>query len=179
MTSRLTGALFALALVAGPLGAQDRAALNLVTHSQIWIDRPAAAIWPHILDPSRWKQGAKLTHRSGLRDQVGEVLVAVMPDDPAAAAFLVENVELVAPVRRTIKLYAPSGALMGYASWTLAETGGRTSVGYDVFSETLLGDAGKSMAPDAIRRAERQEWDTNKKRFDAELMALKSLVERR
>jgi hypothetical protein len=34
-------------------------------------------------------------------------------------AFLVENVELVPNQRRTIKLYAPTGSLIGYASRSL------------------------------------------------------------
>src|SRR5688572_15114959 len=128
---------FALsALVLSPpamVVAQKRVAINLVTHSQVEIQRGAAAIWPRIVDPSEWKQGLKLRHHAGPTGTAGEIFAAFDPANPNdPPSFLVENVELVPNVRRTIKLYAPGGNLIGYATWTLEESGGRTVVGYDV-----------------------------------------------
>ena len=161
-----------------PAIAQTRVALNLTTHSQVEIDRPAAAIWPHILDPSPWKQGLKLTYHAGPAGQVGEILGA---RDPAsgAVAFFAENVEVVPNQRRTIKLYDPSGRLLGFASWTLTDRNGRTAVGYDVYSETLLAPEQARQSKEALAEQERQAYESNKKRFDAELVALKRLVESR
>jgi hypothetical protein len=153
--------------------AQTRPALNLVTHSQVEIDQGPAAIWPRIVDPSEWKQGLKLRHHAGTVGALGEVSAAVDPANPAEPAFLVENVEFVPNVRRTIKLYLPSGALIGYASWTLEPRGARTVVHYDVYSETLV------PAGDAPGLAEQQriQYEANQQRFDAELVVLKRLVE--
>lgn len=159
--------------------AQERVALNLVTHSVVTINRPAAAIWPLIVDPSGWKKGATLRHQSGPAGQAGEVFAAMEPGDGAKVAFWVENVELMPNQRRTIKLYAPTGSLIGYATWSIRAAGGRTVVGYDVYSETLIDPAqAKSMTPAQIREAERTSAAPNQKRFDQELLALKALVEK-
>lgn len=167
-----------LMALAGPAAAQTRLASNLDTHSEVTIDRPAATIWPHILDPNAWKQGAKSWHHSGPIGRVGEVFAAGDPAEKAKAAFRFENVELVPNQRRTIKLYNPTGALIGYASWWLREQGGRTLVGYDVYSETLIDAAQAKATPlEKLREAERSAMTTNKARFDQELVALKRLVE--
>ncbi|MEZ4588218.1 MAG: hypothetical protein R2909_17710 [Gemmatimonadales bacterium] len=175
---------FAVLLGARPVAAQPRAAIDLVTHSEISIDRPAALIWPRILDPSAWKQGASLRHHAGPVGAVGEIFAAVEPADPGKVAFYVENVELEPRRRRTIKLIAPAGAtgsggsLIGYASWTLTESGGRTVVRYDVYSETRL-DPAQAAATSAAERleAERTARATSQARFDRELAALKRLAE--
>lgn len=161
-------------LFAGRIGAaQPRAAVNLVTHNRIEIARPAAVIWPYILEPNLWKMGAKLVHRSGPAGQVGEVFGATEPN----VTFLVENVELISNRRRTIKLYQPDGTLLGYATWTLEESGGRSTVGYDVYSESLF-PPGQAATAEALAKAELLGNDANVKRFKAEFGALKRLVER-
>ena len=171
----LTGAGMA---VAGAAAAQPRPALNLNTHSEIIIDRPPAAIWPSIRNPSRWKRGATLSHQSGPAGQLGEVFAARDPADTAKVLFLVENVELTPNRRRTIKLYEPSGGLVGYATWWLREQNGKTVVGYDVYSETLVDSArAKTMTPAQLHDTEQSALVANRKRFDEELRSLKRLVE--
>ncbi len=166
-------------IMAGPAAAQERAAINLVTHSEVTIDRPATDIWPLIIDPSAWKAGATLKHRSGPAGKVGEILAAMEPGNGEKVTFLVENVELAPNERRTIKLYTPGGTLIGYATWSLRAGAGRTVVGYDVYSETLLDAAqAKAMTPAQLQEAERDAVVTNRKRFDQELLALKALVEK-
>lgn len=156
---------------------QGRVAINLITSNEVTINRPAAAIWPKIVDPSAWKQGLKLVHRSGPVGGQGEVLAAVNPGD-TTTAFLVENAHVVVPRQRTIKLVSPAGQLMGFATWTLREAGGKTVVSYDVVSETVVPPAqAKSMTPAAVLEQERQGVDVNGRRFQAELEALKRLVE--
>jgi hypothetical protein len=179
MVRRIAVVAGSLAAIAGPVVAQARMAANLNTHSEITIDRPAAAVWPHIVDPNDWKQGAKSWHHAGPVGQVGEVFAAGDPADKEKAAFLFENVELKPNLRRTIKLYARTGALIGYASWWLRPVAGRTVVGYDVFSETLIDPAqANGTTPEKLRELERSGMETNKARFDQELQALKRLVER-
>lgn len=178
MLRRIAASVGMLALITGAAAAQARPAANLVTHSEIAIDRPAAKIWPHILDPNHWKQGAKAWHYAGPAGQVGEVFAAGDPGAKAKPEFLFENVELVPNQHRTIKIYATGGALIGYASWWLKEQGGRTVVGYDVYSETPIDPAqARASTPGKIRESERTVAATNKARFDQELAALKRLVE--
>jgi hypothetical protein len=161
--------------VALPVQAQERVAANLVTHSTVTIDRPASAVWPHIVDPSGWKQGAKLRHHGGPEGEVGAVFAAYLPGDSSRIVFLVEEVERVPNERRTIKLYLTSGTLLGFATWWLREDNGRTVVGYDVYSETPVPVPTK---PEQVRAAERAERLANQQRFDEELRALKRLVEK-
>lgn len=95
-------------------------------------------------------------------------------------AFLVENVEVVPGERRTIKLYEPDGALLGFATWTLDPDAGRTRVGYDVYSESRLppGADGR-VDPATLAALTREARETSQRRFDAELVALKRLAESR
>lgn len=167
-----------LAPASGATSAQDRPATNLNTHSAVTIDRPATVIWPHILDPSAWKQGAKLWHHAGPVGQVGEIFAAGDPADTRQVMFFLENVELTPNERRTIKLYLADGTLIGFASWSLRAEGGRTVVGYDVHSETRLDSAqAQAMPGTRIRKTERSQQAENQRRFDQELVALKRLVE--
>lgn len=168
-----TAAILAPAGLAG----QNRLASNLVTHSEVTINKPASAIWPKIVDPSEWKMGLKLWHHTGPAG-LGEILAAGDPADKANVAFFIENVEFVPNQRRTIKLYTPAGQLIGYATWTLKEAGGKTMASYDVFSETLLTtEQAKATTAEQVRAAEQTALATNQKRFDDELLALKRLVE--
>lgn|GEM_PF-3589516 len=179
MSVKRSGIGAAIALAAsGQAVAQARPAFNLITSNQIEINQPAATIWPKIVDPSSWKQGAKLVHRSGPAGERGEVLVAMGSDN--AVAFAVENVEMVANRRRTIKLVSPAGQLIGYAIWTLVPAGSKTVVRYDVFSETVLtAEQAAGMSAAALVEQERASQETNSKRFDAELAALKKQLEDR
>lgn len=159
-----------------PTAAQGvRAAADLVTHSMVTIDRPAARIWPLVVEPNQWKQGAKLWHVGGPVGAAGEVFAAGDPANRSAVAFYLENVELVPNRRRTVKLYLADGTLLGYATWWLEEAGGRTRVGYDVYSETLR--PAPDPADEGARRAEREAVAANQRRFDAELVELKRLAE--
>ena len=83
MDRRIAVALGALVTMANSAAAQTRAAMNLNTHSEVVIDRPAAAIWPLIVDPSSWKQGTKSWHHAGPRGGLGEVFAAGDPADGA------------------------------------------------------------------------------------------------
>ena len=167
-----------LGLLTAPAAAQERAAIDLVTHSAVEIERPAAAVWPYIVDPSEWKQGLALRHHHGERGREGEVLAAYDPAAPSTVVFLAENVELVPQARRTIKLVTPDGTLLGFATWSLVEEDGRTTVTYDVYSETVLpSEESVGITQESLAAMERDGYEANKRRFDAELVALKKLLE--
>lgn len=179
---RMNRTLIVLSLFASPAAAtaQARLASNLVTHSEVTINRRAELVWPKVVDPNEWKQGLKIWHHAGPVGDVGEILAAGDPADRSKVAFLIENVEMVPHRRRTIKLYLENGKLLGYASWTLREGAGRTIVSYDVYSETLLEPAeAQSTTVEQLRAAEKAALATNQKRFDDELRGLKRLVETR
>ena len=87
--------------------------LSLVTHNAVVIAAPPERIWPSIVEPDAWKAGAQLVPVEGAEHRFR----AVMPDEPDIALFHVTNVEFDAPHRRTIRLNALDGALIGHASW--------------------------------------------------------------
>src|SRR5690349_15742204 len=105
MGCRIVVVLAALVTMTDPIAAQPRAAMNLNTHSEVVIDRPATAIWPRIVDPTSWKQGTKSWHYAGPAGQMGEIFAAGDPADKAKVEFFFENVQLVPNQRRTIKIY--------------------------------------------------------------------------
>ena len=163
----LLRAALALALASGlaagthPASAQT---LDLVTHNGILIAAPPQAIWPHINDPSGWKAGAQLVPL----DEQGTRFKAVMPDAPDAILFHVANVEFDPPRRRTIRLNALDGALIGFASWELRPQGEGTWVAYHVYTQA---PAPPDQPPPADYR------QTNRDRFQQELETLRRLVE--
>jgi hypothetical protein len=154
-----------------------RAAIELNSHSTVLINRTAAEIWPHIADPSTWKQGGQLLHHSG-PEGAGGIFKAISPTD-GSVMFFIKNVEFIPYQRRTIKLYMPSnGPLIGYAAWTLDEEDGQTEVSYHVYTETLLPpEQSASSTAEELAEFEAINYETNKARFDRELEALKDMVE--
>ena len=137
---------------------------DLVTHNSVLIQAPAEKIWPHIVDPNEWKAGAHLLPA----DEKGQVFKAVMPDRPDQALFTVVNVESVENQRRTIRLSALDGALMGYATWHLEDVNDATLVTYDVYSYF-------AELPEGVTEAA---WvKESEERYQAELEALRRMVQ--
>ena len=156
--------------VAGPAlaqsGAEDSRDLSLVTHNAVVIVAAPEGIWPHIVDPDAWKAGARLMPMDGAEHR----FKAVMPDDPDTALFHVTNVEFDAPRRRTMRLNALDGALIGHASWELTPIEGGTRVAYHVYSQQTL-------PPDQPPIDRAAYVQANRARFQEELNALRKLVE--
>ena len=140
--------------------------LSLVTHNAVTIAAPPERIWPFIVDPGDWKAGAQLVPMEDGEHR----FKAVMPDDPNTALFHVTNVEFNAPARRTIRLNALDGALIGFASWELTPANGGTRVAYHVYSQQEAPPGGPAIDRDAYVQA-------NRTRFQEELIRLKQLVE--
>ncbi|WP_396221750.1 hypothetical protein, partial [Gemmatimonas sp.] len=112
-------------------------ATHLVAQRTVTIERTVMAVWPHIVEPSAWKQGNRLTHVGGPWGAAGEVFAA-RPAAGGAPDYYLVNAELVPYRRRTMKLVGTDGTLMGFATYSLEEHDGRTTVRYDVFAETRL-----------------------------------------
>ncbi len=146
--------------------AETPADLSLVTHNAVTIAAPPERIWPHIVDPGDWKAGAQLVPVNGN----GHRFKAVMPEDPNTALFHVINVEFDAPARRTIRLNALDGTLIGFASWELTATAGGTRVAYHVYTQQQAPPGQPPIDRDAYLQA-------NRTRFQEELNGLKRLVE--
>lgn len=146
-----------------PEGSRD---LSLVTHNAVVIAAQAERIWPHIVEPDAWKAGAQLVPVEGAEHR----FQAVMPDAPDTPLFEVTNVEFHPPARRTIRLNALDGALIGFATWELTATDGGTRVAYHVYSQQESPAGGPAIDREAY-------VEENQKRFQDELNALKALVE--
>ena len=140
--------------------------LSLVTHNAVTIAAPAERIWPHIVEPGAWKAGAQLVPVEGVEHR----FQAVMPDAPDTPLFEVTNVEFDPPARRTIRLNALDGALIGFATWELTAMDGGTRVAYHVYSQQEAPPGGPAFDREAY-------VEDNRKRFQDELNALKALVE--
>jgi hypothetical protein len=155
------------------------AALDLVTQNEVLIKATPAEIWPQIVAPNAWKSGPKLLVVSGEPTRIGATFNAVMPDSPQKIEFHAENVEMVAQRRRTIRLNAPDGALIGFAMWELTPRNGATLVEYRVYSQVAIPPQnGVSMTPSELAAVQANYYNVNYQRFDAELATLKQLVER-
>jgi uncharacterized protein YndB with AHSA1/START domain len=161
-----------------PTHVPRRANWGLYSHESIVIDRPAADVWPLIVDTDQWKRALQHQRVNGAQGEIGEV-VAESIAKGQAPLFYCETVELVPNVRRTIKLYAPNrGPLIGFASWELEESKGKTRVTYHVYSETLIStEELEAQTPDQIAVAQKQTDSQNRARFRAELVQLKHLAE--
>ena len=146
--------------------AEDSRDLSLVTHNAVVIAAAPEGIWPRIVDPDAWKAGARLVPMDGAEHR----FKAVMRDDPDTALFHVTNVEFDAPRRRTMRLNALDGALIGHASWELTLVDGGTRVAYHVYSQQTLPPDQPPIDREAYLQA-------NRARFQEELNALRKLVE--
>lgn len=146
-----------------PEGSRD---LSLVTHNAVVIAAQAERIWPHIVEPDAWKAGAQLVPVEGAEHR----FKAVLPDDPDTALFHVTNVAFDAPHRRTIRLNALDGTLIGHASWELTPVEGGTRVAYHVYSQQAVPADQPPIDREAYVHA-------NRTRFQEELNALRKLVE--
>ncbi|WP_409463907.1 SRPBCC family protein [Amycolatopsis sp. GA6-003] len=140
--------------------------VDLVTRNVVEIPAEPAAIWPLLLDPDRWKQGAKPVWESGEPGAVGEVRVAREAIDGAEYRLAVETVVLEPPFRKVVKLLTGAPDDPGWAAWQLVPLAGSTLVSYDVYSRHEI-DGGTTA--DDYRAA-------NRLRFDTELATLKRLV---
>ena len=156
----------------------DRSAVELVTYNEIVINRPASEIWPHIINPEAWKQGAKLELVSGEQGKLGAIYRAFLPAKPGETLFYSEDVELVPNQVRSIKIYQPAqGALTGYSSWRLRADGESTRLSYHVLSEFLLPAEAAAMPVAALKAMQEKSRKDNHQRFQRELEALKRLIE--
>jgi hypothetical protein len=166
------------AAVAADDSAWARPNWGLYSHESILIDRPAATIWPFILNTDKWKHALQPRRVSGVEGQTGEIVAQSLAAGQPPL-FYGETVELVPNVRRTIKLYAPNhGPLIGFASWELEEAGAKTRVTYHVYSETLISpDDLKNQSSTQLAAAGMTSESQNQQRFRAELRELKRLAE--
>jgi hypothetical protein len=135
--------------------------MDFITHNQVAVNAPAAAIWPFVMQMERWKKGASLVPVDGAPNRLGSKFKMLQDGKPAG--WTVENVELVTQQVRTLRMNGPDGTLAGYAILRLTPHGRSTLVRYDVFAAL----------PVPSELAEPDKWTRylaeNHKRFDEEL----------
>jgi hypothetical protein len=144
------------------------AIVDMISHHTVNIAAPEDRVWPWILEPNRWKQGPELKLLEGGAGNVGARFGAVLPADPTNILYHVAAVEVVPRVRRTLRLNALDGSLIGFSSWRLSGGEDTTIVDYDVYTQASL-----DLTVDAIATLCTQ----SDARFQAELEALRALVE--
>ena len=106
--------------------------VDFVVHCAIEVDAPRNTVWPFIVDTNSW-MGQHVRAVAGPAGKVGERFEVTMPGSDTVL-FHLENVELEASRRRTLRVYAPDGTFYGYSSWAIADSnGGGTAVTYDVY----------------------------------------------
>ncbi len=172
--------LIGLSVLWVPAHSQASAAIDLVTHNVVQIRATPAQIWPHIVHSNDWKAGADLISIGGKPGGRGEQFKAVLAEEPDIILFHVENVEMILERRRTIRLNAQDGQLIGYASWEIIPQGDVTLVEYHVYSQLVLRpEPGASLTAEALEAAEADNHWSNHRRFAAELETLKRHVEDR
>jgi len=133
--------------------------MDLVTHNQVLIAALPAKIWPYILDPNTWKTGAQLRPSAGCTSGAAARFTAAMAEEPQNILFSAENVELLTERRRTLRLNALDGTLVGFVTWRLTPLNDATLLEYDVYCQISTPGA------------------DDQRRFAAELIGLKELVE--
>lgn len=148
------------------------ASVDLISHEVVLVRATSSEVWPHIVKPDGWKQGAALVPMPSNDGRVR--FKATMPDQPETVVFYAEQVELIEGQRRTMRLNAVDGTLMGYSSWVLTSQPGATLVEYHVYSTVNLG---QPLTKEERLKFERDYQTTNQRRFVSELEALKRLVE--
>ncbi len=147
--------------------------IDLITHAEVWIERPAEVIWPRILDASEWKKLATTSLHAGTKDTVGEVRLVRGGEGDGAYEFFMETVALQTARHKVVKIYPEDRSHLGFAAWRLFNIGGRTLVTYDVYSEMAFPD----VAPDQAGAFQDHYTEMNQTRFESELQLLKKIVE--
>ena len=124
----------------------ELAVIDFLTHNKVRIKASPAAVWPRIVDLEGWRTRQKLVLVHGALDQVGARFHAVASEAPDAPLFVVENAEMLAAQRRTIRLTGLDGHFIGFATWELTPMDGETIVAYDVYSRDAMLPPGQSQA---------------------------------
>jgi hypothetical protein len=145
---------------------------NLITHSEVLIARPAADIWPYILDPSGWKMVVASDLIAGEPDQLGEVRRISGGSGDQAYTFTIETVALQVNSHKVVKIYPDDGTHFGFSAWRLFEQPGGTLVTYDVYSENRI----PGLSTEQARAQQQHDYELNQPRLDQELLKLKELL---
>lgn len=118
--------------------------IDFLTHSKVRVEAGAATIWPYIVELDGWRRGQRLVHLSGDAGGLGGRFHAVAAEALDVPLYYVENVELVAEQRRTIRLDGLDDSFIGFATWELTPAGDGTVVAYDVYTRGALLPPGQS-----------------------------------
>jgi hypothetical protein len=150
-------------------------AIDLIVRSEVTIDRPAALVWPRLLDLASWKDSiGSLEHVAGEPNAAGELRFVKPPDGNEAAGYFVRSVKLVPGRQLVMKLFGQGGqAFVGFAAFNLNEASGRTTVVYDVYVEYRVPD----LSEEERRDAAEQLYRATQTKLDQEHLKLKALVE--
>lgn len=151
--------------------------VDLIVRTSIDIDRPAAAVWPVLVDLKAWKSSVgSLQHMSGEPEKEGELRFMTPMNATAQHGYLIQTMRVVPNRQLVLKLFpSDRAAFLGFAAFTLEESERKTRVTYDVYAEYRMGD----MTAQQRSELAQQMHEDVKAKLEAENLQLKKLVEQR
>jgi len=129
----------AVGLLLSPAAAGDENQVytyDSVVRTEVTINRPAAEVWPTLVDLPVWKDSiGALDHVSGEPGAEGEVRLMTPTGGTADQGFFIQTVLLAAPQQFVMKIFPKDDSFLCFADFTLTEDEGVTHIVYDVYTE--------------------------------------------
>jgi hypothetical protein len=169
----------AAGLLLSPAAAGDESRVytfDSVVRTEITINRPAAEVWPTLVDLASWKDSiGSLDHVSGEPGAEGELEFMTPAGGTAEQGFFVQTVLLAPPRQFVIKVFPKDDSFFCFADFTLTENGGVTHIIYNVYTE----DRFEGMTEEEARALGEKIRQATIDKHNAENRRLKELVEGR
>jgi len=129
----------AAGLMLSPAAADDESRVfkfDSVVRTEVTINRPAAEVWPTLVDLPSWKDSiGSLEHVSGEPGAEGELKFMTPAGGTAEQGFFIQTVRLAPPRQFVIKVFPKDDSFFCFADFTLTEDEGVTHIVYDVYTE--------------------------------------------
>jgi len=107
-----------------------------IVRTEITIERPAAEVWPTLVDLPSWKDSiGSLEHVSGEPGAEGELKYMTPTGGNAEQGFFIQTVRLAPPRQYVMKIFPKDDSFLCFADFTLTEEEGVTHIVYDVYTE--------------------------------------------
>ena len=129
----------AAGLMLSPAAAGDESRVfkfDSVVRTEVTINRPAAEVWPTLVDLPSWKDCiGSLERVSGEPGAEGELKFMTPAGGTAEQGFFIQTVRLAPPRQFVIKVFPKDDSFFCFADFTLTEDEGVTHIIYDVYTE--------------------------------------------
>jgi polyketide cyclase/dehydrase/lipid transport protein len=148
--------------------------IDLAVRSEIMIDRPAAIVWPYVLDMSKWMSGLRFQNVAGTAGEEGEVRLVTAQADGTYPSYLITTVRVKPFEQYVLKVKPEEGSdYFGFADFSFTGRNGMTQLVYDIYLELRVVAADK----DELRKIREQQCAGIRADVTRNNEALKRLVE--